>query len=560
MENFIIKFKDDLKQQQINRKKLIKEFESQLTKLEEIMLQIHDIEKILEAKEINTDLPILVMLNPELSQILDSVINKKSKKKTRTLAFDALIEKYNFYSHFLEFLKSQYYSMQNIINAFENDKIKDPINQINELIVKLKFTSLNIEEISRIIGMAIVFNSKYAKRNKNHSIDNIDIINQLAEYYNEDGTFKYNNDTETFENLMELLFLESLIEITLYDCMSKFSETKKFQASDLTEILKLSNQKLSNSQIDTQPKNNKETKENYTIPLEVRAALDELRKYYKNGTIVKIPENLEEFYKTLNKTNLDEQEKKYIINLINDALIQQKNSIELKYLSKTDHDIYAKAIKLLDSFNHSNADVYALKQYIEELQTILALLETETNEENKEYLLNEIPNIIGELSLICDKYNQEDIDSENRFIFLLNKDNVPYIYEDIDSLDPIYRKAINSLIPKIDKTNQAQFRKILNQEELAYNMYEVISPRAHVAFVEIDSGIYVIIGANIPRNGYRELNNRLKANQVLLKQMESIVKNPECRNQLLKENEEYLEHFSDSDNKEVNKKVLKAKQ
>ena len=50
MENFIIKFKNDLKQQQINRKKLIKEFESQLSKLEGIMLKMHNIEKILEMK------------------------------------------------------------------------------------------------------------------------------------------------------------------------------------------------------------------------------------------------------------------------------------------------------------------------------------------------------------------------------------------------------------------------------------------------------------------------------------------------------------------------------
>lgn len=560
MENFIIKFKNDLKHEQISRKKLIKELESQLSKLEDIIIKLHSIEKALEANNIDTDLPTLVMLDPTLSATIDSIINKKTKKRKRTIDLDSLTTKYGVYFSFYSFLKSQYNSTQTIINAFENDKIKDPINHLNELIVKLKFTHLSITEINKIIGMAIVFNSKYAKKNKNHSIDNIDIINQLAEYYNEDGTFKYNEDTETFENLMKLLFLDSLIEITLYDYMSKFSKIQKFSASDLTELLKLNNQKLTSIQSETQTSKNNETKESYTISPEVRKALDELRKYYKNGTIIQIPENLEEFYKTLNETNLDEQEKKYIINLINMALTKQKNNIALKYLSPADYNIYVKTVKLLDSFNHSNADVYALKQYIEELQTILALLEAETSEENKAYLLNEIPTVIGELSLICDKYNEKDTDSQNRFIFLLNKDNVPYIYEDIDSLDSVYRKAINALIAKIDKTNQTQFRKILTQEESAYNMYEVISPRAHVAFVEIDSGIYVIIGANIPRNGYRELNNRLKANQALLKQMEKTVKKPEYRNQLLKANEEYLEQLSSSDNKAANKRVLMPKQ
>ena len=98
---------------------------------------------------------------------------------------------------------------------------------------------------------------------------------------------------------------------------------------------------------------------------------------------------------------------------------------------------------------------------------------------------------------------------------------------------------------KIDEPNQSQSRKIISNEPLLYNMYEVINTRAHIAFVEIDAGIYMIMGADIPRNGYKELNNRLKANQEIIKQIEIAIKNPQTRNDMLKSNEEYLIAFTE---------------
>ena len=403
--------------------------------------------------------------------------------------------------------------------------------------------------------MAISFNSNYAKRNKKHNIKNIDIIEKLAQYYNQDGTFKYNEDVITFKNLIEKYDLSNTDEDELFYTI--FDTKEKYSIMDLVELLEKNNQKIKNNEDNLVLEDNIE-KYDYTISLKTREFLQELKKYYKNGTIIAIPENLEEFYRLLENSELAEQEKKYIINLIGEELTKQRNTIILKYLNKNEQLIYEKSTKLLDSFNYTNGDTYALKQYIEELQTILNMLEKETIKENKDYLLSEVPTIIEGLSLICDRYTIEKQVSVNKLIFLTNKEGNPYIFDDIDSLDSNYKKAIYSLIPKIEKENQSQFRKVLNNEELLYSMYEVTSSRGHVAFVEVDSGIYVVVGANIPRNGYKALNNRLRANQLLIKKIETLVKNPETRNEILKSNEAYLALFIENNNINNKKLALKA--
>ena len=552
MNNYIVKFKNDLKFYQTKRKTILKQCEKELELLEKIINFPLSLLCLIDIKEMCKKFHFAPMVYSIETSVQNMVNCKKNKKQKETKEIQNL---YNKFSSYIENIKNDHIITQNIINAFENDKIKDPINDIEELFKQIRFTSLTSDEISRIIGMAISFNSNYAKRNKKHNIKNIDIIEKLAQYYNQDGTFKYNEDVITFKNLIEKYDLSNTDEDELFYTI--FDTKEKYSIMDLVELLEKNNQKIKNNEDNLVLEDNIE-KYDYTISLKTREFLQELKKYYKNGTIIAIPENLEEFYRLLENSELAEQEKKYIINLIGEELTKQRNTIILKYLNKNEQLIYEKSTKLLDSFNYTNGDTYALKQYIEELQTILNMLEKETIKENKDYLLSEVPTIIEGLSLICDRYTIEKQVSVNKLIFLTNKEGNPYIFDDIDSLDSNYKKAIYSLIPKIEKENQSQFRKVLNNEELLYSMYEVTSSRGHVAFVEVDSGIYVVVGANIPRNGYKALNNRLRANQLLIKKIETLVKNPETRNEILKSNEAYLALFIENNNINNKKLALKA--
>ena len=555
MENFIVKFKNDLKQYQSARRSILKKCEQELILLNKLINLDATIVQDINIISVEESFFIATTLGC-IDQAIRDIIDKRKRKKEQgrqavKILHDRLFE-------FTEGLKKEYTKTQKIINAFENDKIKDPINDIEALFCQMSFTSLTIEEISKIIGMAISFNSHYAKRNKNHQIENIDIIHQLAnDYYNADGSFKRNLDILTFERLIKELIKHNFPGIEAIHRL--LSSNELYTTDEIIALLAKSNNiKYQESQKNTHTETTEIT--DYTISPKVRKALQELRKYYKNGSIVAIPENLDDFYSFLEDTNLDEQEKKYIISLINEEIYKKRNSIISKYLSKNEQVIYIEATTLLNQFSYSNKDVYALKQYIEEIQTILQFLEAATDDEDKEYLLAEIPTIIEQLSIICNRYKIEEQQSKNNLIFLKNKNEIPYILDDIDSLDSTYQKAIYSLINKINPDNQSQFRRILSNEPLPYSMYEVISPRAHVAFVEVDAGIYVIIGANIPRNGYKELNNRLKANAKTIKEIETLIKDPNTRNQVLKDNEEYLPSISEHDEPENkgNKLALKA--
>lgn len=562
MENHIIKFKNDLKSCQIIRKKLIpmlerekmlfdiiiKRFEREMTAQKGLKLNL-SLPEGLELNEINAYLTHISVCYP-IDDTIKAILF--GKKKTQINKLNELKQVYAIFCSSINATIEEHKTTQKMINAFENDKIKDPINDIRELFLQIKYNkTMTIAEISQIIGMAVSFNSQYAAKNKNHNIQHLDLINILTQYYNPDGTLKYNEDIETFINTMKTLTAVDHHKYELFNQLFNFTGLFTIQA--LTEFLIYNNFRLQNNNTSSTENTKEQIKEDYSIAPETREALEELKKYYKNGTIIEIPKNLDEFNRLLETCSLDEKEKTYIINLINQKLAELKSTIIQKYLNEEEQSIYVNAINLLNSFNYSNGDSYILKQYIEELQTILEMLEAETNEDNQNYLLEEIRTIISELSEICNKYTKEDTQSTNKFIFLLNKDNIPYICDDKDTLDSPYKKAINSLISKIDKANQSQFRKILNNEQLEYNMYEVCSHRGHVAFVEINSGIYVIIGANIPRNGYRELQNRLKANQELIQQLENIVKNPETRNQILTAHEEFLPLFTEPNNdKDIN--------
>ena len=119
---------------------------------------------------------------------------------------------------------------KNFIDSFNNNGICEPIDDIGAFYRFLVCSKhLNWWEISRLIGIAIHFNSEYAKKNATHNIKNIEVINKLAKFYNEDGSvvlndsnawqlisnlwsdIGYNSDCEEFVQLMNLLLGEEFL-------------------------------------------------------------------------------------------------------------------------------------------------------------------------------------------------------------------------------------------------------------------------------------------------------------------------------------------------------------
>lgn len=566
MNEIIIKFKTVLKHEQTQRKEFLTQAEYELLVLEKLnnddknVTDYIDIDdgNILDKLEIFRTFAISYTIKETLKKELtkekkkiniENIFKRKEEDRITDQTFaDTIVN----FKKFIDVGKNLYSETQNIINAFENDKIKDPINNLDVLIDHIRAAYLTTEESSIILGMTIWFNSQYAKKNKNHQILNIDLIDILSNYYNKDGSFKYNEDCETFKNTLRLLLQQSIDENKL--TLDRLILPGRFDLDELVNLLKESNQNIRNNS-----RNNKTsipTPEEHTISSETKEALQELRKYYRNGSIIKLPENLDRFYKILEKSGLDKFETKYIKELINNELEKQNKQTGL--LTKEEQAIYEKSLELLNSLDYSNNDIYELKELIKELQTIIELLKSSADEEDKQFILSGLPNIITKLSLICSKYEKQEVkESTNRFIFLLDKDNIPYICKDIDSLDPSYKKLVNTLIEKINKNNQQQFKKVLSSEKLPYNLVSMYSPKAYVAFVEICPDKYILMGANVARSGYKEIINRLLSNQEAIKEIENIIKDIEKRNSILTQHEEYLPLLTETNSSKLTRKKVK---
>lgn len=543
MKNYIVKFKNELKNIQSTRRETIKKGEKELVIFKRLIDRDENLCEEYSLIELLDQLSIIKTFYA-VEETIYGLLSKK-KKKDKNKITDILEAMYDNFLNFINTIKREYNITQSIINAFENDKIKEPINNIIYLIQHLGITTLNIEEVNKLFGMSIYFDNEYSKKYKNHQIEYMDIISELADYYNLDGSFKYNENIDKFVFIIDLLKMYSSQEPRLFTEPFKPFETTYL--NNLVDLLDENNKELIKSnKEETEEKEELVIKSN--ISLKSREALNELRKYYKNGSIIRIPEDIEEFSNILDDCGLDSKEKSYILKLINEKINNNKNKTILSYLTYNDREIYEKSINLLNSSIYLNGDEFVIKQFIEELDTISTMLENETDEDNKKYLLNDVPSIMRELSIICNRNINEEKLSDNNLIFLINKNNIPYLCEDIGTIDSSYKKSIYSLIAKINKNNQSQFQKVLSRETLSYNMYEVLSSKCHVAFVEIDSGIYVVMGTNTAGNGYKELVNRLKANTLVLKEIENIVKNPNTRNQILEENEKYLALFSKENN------------
>ena len=556
MNNIIIKFKNSVKEIRIQQKHFLTQAQQELELIEGLVNRDEDAINSIDQNNIMNEFIIFksfgaTYLFKEKISKTKNILNLRLLKKETEMndkKFEHIIKEFR---TFVNTGKSLYAKTQSIINAFENDKIKEPINDLNDLVNYLRLAPLSTEEINTLLGMTIYFNNEYAQKNKNHKIKNIELIQKLSNYYNKDGTFKHNEDINTFKSSLNTLLEES---ISWENIPGLFLPTE-INLNDLVNLLIESNKQVNNN-IDNIQETNINTNIETIINEETKIALQELRKYYKNGSIIQIPENIEEFYKILELSGLDNYEIKYIKHLINNEL--EKNKKQINILTINEQVIYEKSINLINTLDYSNNDIYELKKLINELQDIFELSKLSTTKEDNEYLLNNAKNIINKLANICAKYEQQKIsESTNRFIFLLDKDNTPYIHNDIDSLDPSYRKIIYSLIEKINNTHQQSFKKVLHQEKLPYNLMTVYSPKAYVAFVEISYNKYILIGANIARNGFKEIINRLLSNQNTIKDIENKIKNPEFQNNILTNNEQYIESIATNNNHQLTKKKVK---
>lgn len=526
MDDFLIRFKSSMKQSQLYRRKNLKDSEAEIYELDKIFSSPMSAMKdfLDNPNQYNNKFPIFISF-----YMASIVISGHESINTIYARFSLMTKAYRAY----------YNHLQKSIDAFDNEKIKSPIQDLFPLFYHLKFANLSIEEKSKILGMAIHFDSQYALKHKEFFIKDIDFIHALSKYYNPDGTFKYNENVDEYLRLLIKLG-ESFSAPSITEMDKMFDQYCKDIFQKFATLLTSNNEKLKQLSNSSKKNINGESNSVYQEKSINRQALEELHKYYKNGKLVSLPTDLTTFYHLLDELNLSSQERKYICNLISEQLSNIKTDPILKYLGDEDKKTYLDAQDLFTSFKYPNNDFYALKQYIEELKTISTMLEGELLESDIEYLLSDVPKIIFELKKILDSYTQVDASPTNNLVFLSDKLGVPYLLSDIESFDNPNKKQIFKLLSKLSMVNKNQFRKIIG-DNLPYTMYAIQGSGLSLTFVELAKDAYLVVGIDLSTNGYRESCNRLKSNTGAISSLKLAMKSQEKRYEILKFNEQYLD-------------------
>jgi len=346
-------------------------------------------------------------------------------------------------------------------------------------------------------------------------------------FFDANGNYKNTGGVDYFANLLFILYQD------LFNNSYLSSESKNNYLYLLNSFVDLASENKHIEQVVEETVSNP-TKIERVIDTTSRDLLDELKKYYKNGEIILVPENIEEFTRLLDGCQLDEREKKYILDLINQK--KSKEECILKYLSEEDICLYEKALEVLNTINYSDKNYKILLENIENLKTAgLMLDELENNQ--MEYvkfkvaeaeILAEINKLLFYIRNILINYNKEE-KIENNIEFLLDDDEVPFVQTDACNLDGSFFKMICAGIRKIRKDNQGNFNLIMTQEEMDYRVYDVVSSKTHIFFVQIDSGIYLVVGCDVCGHGYKDIIRRVINNGKKIKEIEELIKNNNTR-------------------------------
>lgn len=239
----------------------------------------------------------------------------------------------------------RYIMYQRIIEAIEIDKIINYID-LEVLIMAFGKLKINIKDASVILGMAIVYNKCYISKKGNRDIKLEVGLGNLINYYNKDGSFKYNPDVEIFSFFIHFLLdgLEkemtvlSTISFIGEDVLNEYNNDINKFINGLMELLRKSNEEYEfNSTEEVVVSDIKPIDKDNSV---LREDLEELREYYKRGSLLRIPSDMDYFNELLDRCKIDIHEKRFIYSLINEELQRKRkdNNVNEESNNELDND------------------------------------------------------------------------------------------------------------------------------------------------------------------------------------------------------------------------------
>ena len=424
--------------------------------------------------------------------------------------------------------------VQKIINSFDNEKAINYIENMDVLLsILISFVTNNrisISEATQVLGAAIYFNFKKARKHKDDPRK--EHYSDLSKYFNADGTFAYVDGVEG-----------------LYECLKNFVQNDagfmRFEASYdgyksddfFLDIVRLYLEFYRDFPI-------MEYEECIVKSSMVQVYPESIRKYYKDGKLISIPEDIQEFLENLKELNVSPQEIRYILSLIEmEKAVQLENNLRGFY-ENDEAEFISTAEKVLENMKPYEANYYEIKEILVELQTLEGLFISSENDEDRDYILEEKDAYIVRLRILI--VPEEEIEPLN-IAFLCDTDGETYFNKDLADIDKSIRKRVDSLILKINNDNKRNFREVYSNEVGDMKMYEVVNPNLHIIFTELPGNVYLIIGVATTGKGYREIPYRLAngENRQNIAEIIEAIKDVKIKRKYLAEQNSKIPSFTD---------------
>lgn len=427
-------------------------------------------------------------------------------------------------------------TIKKMINCFNNDHainlVEDFMNFISVLAYGIGKKMLSVEEAAQVLGSAIYYNF-HSKKSGTIRFEDQHLVDALGPFFNIDGTPNKNISSQAvcaaLESLMysNMKFIINHAEIVPYTVFEFADDLQKYYASYFEKFQTTRSQNQTPSQF-------KEPNVDYE-------AQNLLKQYYKNGEIIKVPENMDEFLSILKRCNLLPSEEKRILDLIEEAKSQE----EYSFLSESERKVVQNIQEYFNSLKPYETAYYSLKKLLEELH---ALKDFYAESEIDFIELKEIKDeLINSMIAILDSIPKDYV-PRNNLIFLTSPNSEIYFAQDISAIDKGIRKQAVSLLEKINLQNSGNFRPVKGDQLKNGKVLEVYNGKARILFKELVPGTYLILGSSIVGESYNKITNRLNnvQNQEYIEEVLKSLNDPNQRNDLLKEHENIATSFNNS--------------
>ena len=377
-------------------------------------------------------------------------------------------------------------NIQKLINALGNDSAISIINDVNFLVYCLidayQASKISYKDFKTILGSAIKFNSKKVKRFENTQMK--PLIIQLGKYFSIDGKFLVHENPNIFAMLMKELFV---------------SNPKPYYCS-----------------------------------IDYPRQLIELLEQVKNGMV---SDYEEEYLKKL----MSDLEEEPVIKLASKEIVFAKEDEQATHeesqsiFTEEEQELLKKASKEIDSYSDKSKQLLGI---LRDLQNLDAL-QKECLPEDMEYLNEEKTSLFEALRILITPWEQEK--AKTNLIYLVDSNCNPYIKGDLEEIDNSVKKRVYSLLGKIKKENTKNFRRVEMTHNPGFNVMEVNNKDTHIVFLEISTGIYLVLGASYVGKNYKEITNRIlySGNTEYIKSLMSGIKDKEFREKILLEQQAF---------------------